>query len=100
LPCKKSILPFENLWKLGLDVYNTVDNTPESWVGLPLEQLDPDEIEMKFRKMKGQANTAYNTFSQLRLKNCVTMAEGTKKKLENFEPWIRIIRALRTDGIQ
>jgi len=101
LPTKKSILPFENLWKLGLDVYNTVDPyTPESWVVLPLEQLDPEEIEMRFRKMKGQANTAFNTFTALKLKGCIYMAENTRKTLEKFEPWLRIIRALRIDGIQ
>jgi len=94
-------LPFENLWKLGLDVYNTVDPyTPESWVVLPLEQLDPEEIEMRFRKMKGQANTAFNTFTALKLKGCIYMAENTRKTLEKFEPWLRIIRALRIDGIQ
>lgn len=49
---------------MGLEVYNTVDPyTPESWVVLSLGELDPEEIEMKFRKMKGQANTAFNTFT-------------------------------------
>jgi len=84
LPTKKSILPFENLWKLGLDVYNTVDPyTPESWVVLPLEQLDPEEIEMRFRKMKGQANTAFNTFTALKLKGCIYMLKIPEKHLKS-----------------
>jgi len=85
---------------MGLEVYNTVDPyTPESWVVLSLGELDPEEIEMKFRKMKGQANTAFNTFTQMKLKSCVYMAEQTKKTLEKFEPWLRIIRALRIEGL-
>jgi hypothetical protein len=58
---KKRIIPYEALWKLALDVYQTVEGFfAESWVKTPIEDLDPDDIESKFRKMKGQANTARN----------------------------------------
>ena len=94
-------MPYEALWKLALDVYNTVEPyLPESWVKLPVEDLNPEDIEAKFRKMKGQANTAKNTFDQLRLQKPKNLADGMLKTLENFEPWIRIIRALNTEGIK
>jgi len=98
---KKRILPFEALWKLALDVYNTVEPyLPESWVKLPVEDLDPEEIESRFRKMKGQANVAKNTFEMIKLQKPKNLADGMLKTLENFEPWIRVIRALNTEGLK
>ena len=98
---KKRIMPFEALWKLALDVYNTVEPyLPDSWVKLPVEELNPEDIETKFRKMKGQANTAKNTFDQLKLQKPKNLADGMLKTLENFEPWIRIVRALNTEGVK
>ena len=62
--------------------------------------MDPDDIESKFRKMKGQANTARNQFDMMRLQKPKTLAESMLNSLVNFEPWIRIIRALNTEGLK
>ena len=87
--------------KLALDVYQTVEPYQDnSWVKMPIEDLDPDDIEQRFRKMKGQANTARNTFEMMRLPKPKGLAESMLKTLENFEQWIRIIRALNTEGLK
>ena len=53
----KNVKPYEELWKLALDVYSTIDPyLNDAWTRMPIEDLDPDEIEDKFKTMKRTCN--------------------------------------------
>jgi hypothetical protein len=67
---------------------------------MPLEELDPEDIEQRFRKMKSACNVSKNTFDMMKLKNPKNMADNMLKVLETFEPWIRVIRALNVEGLK
>lgn len=63
---------------------------------MPIEELNPDEIEDKFKSMQRACNKSKNNFETLKLKNPKVMADSMVKVLENFKPWLPIIRALNT----
>jgi hypothetical protein len=100
------LIPYDQLWKMALDVFYTVDESrPDTWMTRPINQLDPEEIESRFRKMKSGANKSKNEFEMMKLdgkpNNKPALFAGTLlRKLKNFEPWIRTVRALRTDGLK
>ena len=103
---KKMLIPYDQLWKLALEVYQTVDESKSNtWMTMPINQLEPDEIESKFRKMKSGANKSKNEFEMMKLdgreKNKpAVFAASLLRKLKNFEPWIRTVRAFRTSGLK
>jgi hypothetical protein len=100
------LIPYDQLWKMALDVFYTVDESrPDTWMTQPINQLDPEEIESKFRKMKSGANKSKNEFEMMKLdgkpnNKPALFAATLLRKLKNFEPWIRTVRALRTEGLK
>jgi hypothetical protein len=100
------LIPYDQLWKMALDVFYTVDESrPDTWMTQPINQLDPEEIESKFRKMKSGANKSKNEFEMMKLdgkpnNKPALFAATLLRKLKNFEPWIRTVRALRTKGLK
>ena len=70
-----------------------------------IKDLDPEEIEGRFRKMKGQANNLKNQFEMMKIdgksdNKPARFAKSIQSACLDFEPWIRVIRALKMDGLQ
>lgn len=73
---------------------------PDAWTRLPIDELNPEEVEDRFKQMQRACNRSKREFEQLKLKNPRNMAEGMIKVLDNFKAWLPIIRALNTEGLK
>jgi len=97
----KNVKPYEELWKLALDVYSTIDPyLTDAWTRMPIEELDPDEIEDKFKVMRRTCNRSKTAMEQLKVKAPKNMASQIAGVLDNFSQWIPIIRALNIQGLK
>jgi dynein heavy chain len=72
---------------------------------MEVKDLNPDDIETRFRKMKGKANSLRNQFEQMKIdgksdNKPAKFAKSIFHACTEFEPWIRVIRALRTEGLE
>ena len=68
-----------------------------------ITDLEPEDIEARFRKMKSKANSLRNQFELMKIDNGNKPAAFAKKifyDLQNFEPWIKIVRAFKTEGLE
>jgi len=55
---------------------------------------------MDFKKMKNQSNTLFNQFTHFKQPKPANVAKMIKNKLEEFEPYIPVIRALCNPGLK
>jgi hypothetical protein len=61
---------------LALEVNQNVDPyLPDAWTRMPIDELDPKEVEEKFKLMQRGVNKSKVAFDQLKLKNPKGIAE-------------------------
>jgi len=72
----------------------------EYWNNTSVNELDPDEIQSDFKKLKGTMAKLENTFSNLRIKKLEQQAKNQKEELMKFQKKIPVVRCLTTKGLK
>jgi hypothetical protein len=65
---------------LAFDAFCTIDNTrSDTWMMKNITDLEPEDIEARFRKMKSKANSLRNQFELMKIDNGNKPAAFAKK---------------------
>lgn len=64
-----------------------------------MNSIDPDEIEKEHKRMLMSINRSNNYFEKEKITKPIAIAKDFKKQLEEFKPFIPVIRAICTEGL-
>jgi len=64
-----------------------------------LNSIDPDEIEKEHKRMLMSIARSNNYFEKEKITKPIGIAKDFKKQLEEFKPFIPVIRAICTEGL-
>lgn len=92
---KVQIKPFEELWNLQA----LFDARIKEWEQGKLDALVPDEVEADFRKMFSTSSKLSTRFEGAKQQRPAGVAAMMNRKLTDFRPYQRIIRALCNPGL-
>ncbi|XP_047438259.1 dynein axonemal heavy chain 1 [Mugil cephalus] len=90
----KDFQPFKDLWSTTSDWFRW----KESWLSDPLSSIDPEQLE---RNVNDVYKTMHKCIKQFKdIPDCQMVAATVRSKIEDFQPYIPLIQALRNPGMK
>ena len=94
--CSTILEPFKNFW----GSFEELSKAEEYWNETPINELEADDIQSHFKKLKAVMQNCEARFDGMKLRKLSQLAKSKKEGLLKFQKKIPVIRALTTKGLK